>query len=196
MSNGRLTQKQENFARYLFGGLSQREAWIKAGYSSNYAPSIIDINACKLAATPKVKLRCNELNQKAEDDSVMGKLERKQRLSEIARARLTDFVEAGADGAWINIGLESVNSAALQSVKSKTEYDSEGTHPTVITDIKLHDPVKAMTVLNEMDDIGVPRNTINIITKEVIIDARNNLTSTIARLATRIRETGSSSESK
>ncbi len=182
--------KWEIFTQNWFQGKTKEESATIAGYKPKWVRSI----ASRLSTKANILARYQELNQKAVDASVMGKLERKQRLSEIARARLTDFVEAGADGAWINIGLESVNSAALQSVKSKTEYDNNGAHPTVITDIKLHDPVKAITVLNDMDDIGVPKNTINIITNEVIIDARENLISTIARLATRITETESLSE--
>ncbi len=80
-----LTQKQETFCLNLFKGMSQREAWIQAGYSSKYSPAVIDVNACRMANTNKIKLRLGELNQKTEDKSVATVLERKQKLTEIIR---------------------------------------------------------------------------------------------------------------
>lgn len=57
-----LTSKQEKFAQNLFQGMTQRESWIQAGYSSNYDVKAIDINACAMAKTTKIKLRLAELN--------------------------------------------------------------------------------------------------------------------------------------
>lgn len=56
-----LTQKQELFTLNLFSGMTQRESWIKAGYSSNYALKVIDSNACALANRSKIKVRLQEL---------------------------------------------------------------------------------------------------------------------------------------
>lgn len=80
-----LTQKQETFVLNLFKGMTQREAWIQAGYSSNYAPAIIDSNACALANSSKIKARYNELNKKTEGDTVATVVERKQRLTAFMR---------------------------------------------------------------------------------------------------------------
>ena len=41
----KLTPKQERFALNLFKGLSQREAYIQAGYSSKQLPSTLDRNS-------------------------------------------------------------------------------------------------------------------------------------------------------
>ena len=112
--NGKLTQKQEMFCLFIFQGLSQRAAWEKAGYSTKYAPEIVDQNASRLANSTKVQARLIELRQKTEDASVMGVQERMQRLTEIARARLTDFMEMGQDGTWVNIGPESPMAGAIQ----------------------------------------------------------------------------------
>ncbi len=149
----KLTQKQENFCLNLFKGLSQRQAYVEAGYSSRMALSTLDENSCRLAATSKIKTRLAELRKKAEDASVMNVLERKQRLTEISRARLTDFMELGQDGSWVNIGKETPQSAAIQEIHSRTEYDDNGSHPTVHTSVKLHDPMKAIDILNRMDKI-------------------------------------------
>ena len=52
----RLTQKQELFTEYIFQGMTQREAWGKAGYSTKYPIAIIDSKASALANSGKVKV--------------------------------------------------------------------------------------------------------------------------------------------
>ena len=80
-----LTQKQENFTLNLFKGMSQREAYTVAGYSSKQSPDTLDRNACELAGSNKIVARLEELNSKTEDDSVATVIERKQRLTEVLR---------------------------------------------------------------------------------------------------------------
>jgi phage terminase small subunit len=80
-----LTPKQEKFCLNLFSGMSQREAYIQAGYSANSSPEVIDVTACNLVKSPKVALRLQELKNKAETSRVMSVIERKERLSEIAK---------------------------------------------------------------------------------------------------------------
>ena len=80
-----LTQKQELFTLNIFKGLTQRESWIQAGYSSNYSPAVIDINACRLADNTKVKLRLEELRTPAVNSAKMSVVERETRLSEFGR---------------------------------------------------------------------------------------------------------------
>ena len=83
----------------------------------------------------------------------MNVVERKQRLSEVARARLTDFMELGPDGSWVNIGQETPQGGAVQEIHSSTKYNEDGAEPTVHTSVKLHDPMKAIDILNRMDKI-------------------------------------------
>ena len=77
-----LPQKQENFVNNIFKGMTQREAWIKAGYSSNYSVAIIDIHACQLAAKDKIKVRLEEMRQAAKSGLIADVTERKERLTE------------------------------------------------------------------------------------------------------------------
>jgi len=149
----RLTQKQDRFALFLFEGLSQREAWIKAGYSSKYAPAIIDSNACRMEKTTKIQARLAELRAEVKSAAIMNVEERQERLTEIARARLTDFMELGQDGSWVNIGPETEKGGAIQEIKSRTEYDEKGSSPTVYTSVKLHNPIPAIQELNKMDGV-------------------------------------------
>ena len=149
----RLTQKQEKFTLNIFNGMTQREAWKEAGYSTRYPIAHIDRDASLLANSPKILQRLQGLRQKTEDASVMDVKERKQRLTEIARARLTDFMELGQDGSWVNLGPEVPMSGAIQEIRSRTEYDDDGAKPTVHTMVKLHNPLQAIDLLNKMDKI-------------------------------------------
>ena len=82
---GELTEKQERFCLNLFSGMSQREAYIQAGYSSDALPATIDTKASILSSTAKISERLAELRQAAQDETIANVLERKQRLTEIVR---------------------------------------------------------------------------------------------------------------
>ena len=149
----RLTQKQTTFALNIFKGMSQREAWKEAGYSTRYPIAHIDRDASLLANSPKILQRLQELNKRTEDASVMDVLERKQVLTEIGRANMINFVEVGQDGAWFNIDETNLNSRALQSVQSKTVLGKDGADDAVFIRVNLHDPTKAIDLLNKMDKL-------------------------------------------
>lgn len=154
----RLTQKQETFCLKYFELGNATEAALVAGYSSKNARFL----ASRWLTKANIQARIQELRQKAEDASVMNVLERKQRLTEIARARLTDFMELGQDGSWVNIGEETPQSGAIQEIHSRTEYDEDGSKPTVYTSVKLHDPMKAIDLLNKIDKIYSEGVNVNI----------------------------------
>lgn len=166
-SNPLRNRRHEKFALALFQGMNQREAAIEAGYSIKTADAI----ASRLLKNVKISNRVLELQKASESTAVMTVMERKERLSEIARARLTDFVECGADGAWINVGLDSTHSAALQEVTSRTEYNEDGASPITVTKLKLHDPVKSISELNKMEQVyetagvTIDNRTVNIIVR-------------------------------
>ena len=81
----KLTQKQERFALNLFKGLSQRQAWIDAGYSNRYPVQWIDSHACRLADLDKIKARLEEYRIDAKDKTIADVRERQQRLTVFAR---------------------------------------------------------------------------------------------------------------
>jgi len=147
-----MNQRQELFCRGVIAGKSGTQAAKDAGYSAKTAGR----HAVRLTQNDSVKARIAQLNEMAVSAKVMTVLQRKERLSEIAMARLTDFVECGADGSWINVGLESVSSAAIQEITSSTEYDKDGSKPTVIIKLKLHPPVQAIAELNKMEGAYAP----------------------------------------
>lgn len=57
----KLTVKQEKFVQGLFAGMSQREAYIAAYNTQKMSNNAIDVEACKLAANPKISQRLTEL---------------------------------------------------------------------------------------------------------------------------------------
>ena len=142
----------EIFAQNTFVGKTAGESAKVAGYSGKTCYA----QGSELLKNLKIQARIKELHELAASAKVMTVQERKERLSEIARARLTDFVECGPDGSWVNIGLETADSAAIQEIITKTEYDDNGTHPTVVSRVKLHDPVKALAELNKMEGAYAP----------------------------------------
>ena len=116
-----------------------------------------------------IQARLQELRQKVEDASVMNVLERKQRLTEIARARLTDFMELGADGAWVNLGPEVPMTGAILAIHSRTAYDEDTALPTIYTSVKLHNPIQAIQELNKMDKIYTDGAQVNIDNRKIEI---------------------------
>jgi phage terminase small subunit len=161
----RLTQKQETFCLVYFKTGNASKSAITAGYSSRVSRVI----ACENLAKPNIQARLRELRQKVEDASVMNVQERKQRLTEIARARLTDFMEMGQDGTWVNIGPEVPMTGAIQEMSSRTEYDDDGAKPTVHTKVKLHSPIAAIDLLNKMDRIYSDGTQVNVDNRRVEI---------------------------
>jgi len=168
--------------------MTQREAWKQAGYSVNYPIAHIDRDASLLANSPKISQRLQELREKTEGAAVMNVQERKERLTEVGRARLTDFMELGQDGSWVNLGPETEKGGAIQEIRSRTEYDKDGAKPIVYTSVKLHDPMKAIDLLNKMDKIYSDGSVFNDNRKIEIYDAKGKLASIITGLASRIGE--------
>ena len=157
----KLTQKQENFCLNVFQGMSQREAYIQS-YKPNYAITTIDANASRLASNEKVLKRLSELREKAQNSKIASVIERKEILSEIARANMTNFVEVGQDGAWFNIDNTNLNSRAIQSVQSKTILGKDGADDAVFIRVNLHNPIDAIKELNKMDGVYSDSAQINI----------------------------------
>jgi len=165
----RLTQKQETFTLNIFQGMTQREAWKQAGYSTNYPIAHIDRDASLLANSPKILQRFEELREKSESAAVMNVQERKEVLTEIGRANMINFVEVGQDGAWFSIDKTNLNNRALQSVQSKTVIGKDGASDAVFIRVNLHDPTKAIDLLNKMDKIYSEGSVVNVDNRKIEI---------------------------
>jgi phage terminase small subunit len=149
MARDGITIKQDRFARNLFLGMSEREAYVQAGYSSKQLPATLDRNACELAKSSKVVARREELVKQAVDASVMTVLERKRRLSELGKASLVDFM--GEDGEPVLSRDVPNNSAASEySVRTRSTKDGDTIKERTL---KLRDPIAAIAELNKMDGL-------------------------------------------
>ena len=155
----KLTRRQEQFTLNLLAGMTQRDAYIKAGYSKKQPISVIDSNACVLAKSSKVIARQAELNQKVEANKVAGVEERKSILTEIARARQTDFMTCSADGVWMHdIGPETINKAGLKQIQTTTMPfgSKEDNLSVILTKVELTNPIQAIAELNRMEGAYAP----------------------------------------
>jgi len=173
MAERKLTQKQENFVLNLFNGMSQYESFLKAGYANNKDRAIIDKNACVLAKKGNILVRLAKLREEARLPDVASFEERQKVLTEITRARMTDFMTCSADGVWMhNIGEETLNTAALKRVDTTTmpfvssgmpKENSDGqTESVILTKVELINPIEAIKELNKMDGSYAPEKTVNL----------------------------------
>ena len=78
------SEKQEQFARGVANGLSQRAAY-RAAYptSVKWQDTTVDVKASQLAANDKVLIRIQELREMATSKAVMSATKRKEWLTEL-----------------------------------------------------------------------------------------------------------------
>lgn len=91
-----LTEKQKAFARGVFEGLSQREAYKKVYDCSTKKDKTVDELASRLARNAKVKEYLEELNKESESPLVLTKQQRMEWLSRVVTTPLHD-VDDGSD---------------------------------------------------------------------------------------------------
>lgn len=153
-------QRRELFAQGVFSGLSHTDAAIAAGYKPAWAAT----NTTRLLTNnDEIIQRIDELNAKAESGLIMSKQEKEEKLSEIARGNLTDFVQVGKDGESIDISLESGHPAALSEVTISTFAGGKDQRArSKATKVKLHDPVQSIKELNKMAGHYPPVNTLKL----------------------------------
>ena len=95
-----LTDKQENFVKYLIEGMSQRQAYKKAYPNDKSSDETIDRNASVLLNhNNKVLQRYQELKQKSEDKAILSSKERKIFLSNIITGKVGEkYIKEDIDG--------------------------------------------------------------------------------------------------
>lgn len=137
-----LPQRMETFClRYFETGEGKASA-IAAGY----VPHSAKPRASVLLADPRIQARLAELRRRAEDASVMTVLEKRQRLAEIARADITDYLDD--DGAP-HIDKESPRRVAIAEYSQSTRYTKVGEKVLTRT-VKVRDPLGAISEDNKM----------------------------------------------
>lgn len=145
MNDKKLNSRQKCFVLYLASGMSQTDAYIKAGYS----PDGADANASKLITIDKISQEIDRLHAKTESKaltSVMQPLERRQRLSEIAKGCLVDFLDEQGEP---RLNKDTPNNGAAREYSTRVRSDRDG-NITTSRAIKLNNPVEAIQELNKM----------------------------------------------
>lgn len=90
---GELTEKQKEFARGVFEGLSQRDAYKRAYDCTSKKDKTVDELASRLARNAKVKGYLAELNKEVERSAVLSKQERMEWLSDVVRTPIAKVDE-------------------------------------------------------------------------------------------------------
>lgn len=164
----KLNQKQETFCLKYFKLGNATEAAILAGYNPKYAAT----HTTRWLKMANISERLAELNKAAKDETIAEVIERKRILTEIIRARMSDFVKVGADGIRISIDPDNANCAALREVRSWAKCNDNGTRK-VVTIIKLRDPIQAIAELNKMEHIYEPEGSVTIDNRSVTINVNS-----------------------
>jgi len=162
----KLTQKQINFTQDYFKEIPPGQA-----YMTHYkvkSMSVAKACASRLLTKANVQAYIEELRLKSETATVMTRQEILERHSEIARARLGDFIDT--DGELVKIDKDSLNSAALQELKT-TQFTGgkDGRASSKTTTIELRDPVRSMQEIAKLqghypkEDTNITYNDIKVL---------------------------------
>jgi hypothetical protein len=163
--NRGLTQKQEIFCVTYVRTGSATEAARAAGYSQR-RPAQAGWDNLK---NPAVAARVEELRRRTEDETIAGIMERKRRLSEIVRGRISDYLDD--QGTRFVVDKGKSNPGAVEHVNLQTQPGSNG-EATGIISLKLYDPIRAIAELNRMEKVyreGTESNHSGVITEIVMV---------------------------
>lgn len=164
--------RHERFALAILKGMSQKDAAIEAGYKN--ATPAIDVTACRLLRIDKIIERIRELQQQSEAGAVMSVGERKEKLSQIGRGLLTDYVDGKG-----KISLETNPGALAEVVVEDWRGGKEGRAYSQHKKVKLHPPIQAIQELNKMGGDYPP--------SKVEVEPGEKMTEALAGLLSRLR---------
>lgn len=91
-SNATLTPKQEKFVQGLFTGMSQREAYKQAFDTTRMNDNTIDVKACQLANTDKIRIRLAELTEELKNRNMVTVEKVLNELSHIAFDDISNYL--------------------------------------------------------------------------------------------------------
>ncbi len=138
-----LTAKQEKFVQNLISGMSQRQAYKDAYNAENMKDETIDVRACELFNTGKIKVRYQELMDKLEDEAIMTARERMIWLSDVVKGNIK-HISYGSNGeayeneAYISDKLRAVDTLNKMSGEYITKIEADVNNDVTIN-IELSD---------------------------------------------------------
>ncbi len=133
----------ETYCQGIFLGLSMTAAALEANYAPTWVRSYGSYLSTNLDIKGRIAYLFKAKTDALIDSSVSTELERRQRLTEIQRGRLSQVI--GPDGDLLPEALES---GALAEVKTVRYKDG-----SVGQSVKLHNPVTAIKEHNLMDGV-------------------------------------------
>ena len=138
-----MTAKQEKFVQNLISGMSQRQAYKDAYNAENMKDETIDVRACELFNTGKIKVRYQELMDKLEDEAIMTARERMIWLSDVVKGNIK-HISYGSNGeayeneAYISDKLRAVDTLNKMSGEYITKIEADVNNDVTIN-IELSD---------------------------------------------------------
>lgn len=151
----KLTKLQQRLATNVLAGMSQREAYRKAG-GRGMTDDIADSSACEILSHPRVKAFMDSVKVKAVSDAIMSREEAMEKLTILARTDLKDLVDFGSyelgeneDGEPIIQASWKVKPSAMQDPKQMAAI-SELTAGKDGIKIKTHSQIEAIKQLGKM----------------------------------------------
>ncbi|MFC1984219.1 terminase small subunit [Chloroflexota bacterium] len=155
-SFNRISDRQRLFCKYVAEGDNPSFAAIKAGYSEKGNRS----RACRLMKKDEIRAEIIMLQDEIASPRIASVLERKRRLSDIIRAKITDYFEV-VDGQiqWIE-GADKTMANSLFGIKTETKTAKSGNIISQVMSVKLDSPIRAIKELNKMEGLyrQHPRN--------------------------------------
>jgi hypothetical protein len=141
-----LSAYEDKFVEGILSGMNQTDAYKYAYSTENMALTTVYVEAWNVMHRPKVAQRIQEYREMAHSGTIMQLQEMQERLSEIARGKLTDFV--ADDG---TITTDAPNNASIAEL-SVEEYGGNdmSRRGNKTRRIKLHNPVAAMQELAKL----------------------------------------------
>ena len=151
-----MNTRHKQVALRVFSGENQSQAY-EAVYGKNPNSRFL---ASQLLTSPNMKAYLNDLNRRREavvlanvtHSSIATPDERKERLTEILRADLTDFQDGEGHP---KLDKDVPNHRAAREHYHRVKYDKFG-NPIITKNIKLTDPIEAIRELNRMDGSYAP----------------------------------------
>ncbi len=145
----KLSARQRLFCQYVAEGINPSLAAINAGYSERGNRS----RACRLMKRAEIKAEIRSLQEEIASPRIITLQKRKERLSEIARARFTDYFEVVNGVIQWKVDKENVPTDSIFKIKTGTKTDKFGNIIFKTMSVKLPDVIKAIHELNKMEGL-------------------------------------------
>ena len=145
---GKLSNRAKLFCKYVAEGDNQSTAAIKAGYSRRGNRS----RACRLMKREEIRAEIRKLQEDLANPRIASIFERKKLLTDIARARISDYFEVVNEEIRWKEGADKEKAGGLFKIKSVIKTDKSG-NTTRTMSVQLGNVIKAIAELNKMDGL-------------------------------------------